>query len=298
MVTEGGTAQDGERAETEPVDAWRAEAERAAAERDRAELARAEADAADVEARRAAGRAATDPPWTGAAAPPDAEPPAEAAEDVKDVKDADENAEEPPEPPQAGVPAPRPTPAVGLTKAPAATNGHAGPNGVRPEDGPLTADVPPAAQEQLPIEREVALAIARAGGEPVDWSSAPLRPAEPAAPAAPLAIPAQAPAHESESVLLVTTEGVAGREVAAVHGDVFAVAAWPAPDGGSVHELARDRLAQAVLRRGGNALVGMRYGATGTVGGDVVAYGTAVTLAPTAAAVDAAPRRAGDAADR
>jgi uncharacterized protein YbjQ (UPF0145 family) len=153
---------------------------------------------------------------------------------------------------------------------------------------------------ELPIEREVAMAIARSGGEPIDWWSIPPRGAEPPAPEQPLPIPAQAAAHESESVLLVTTEGVPGREVLDVHGDVLAVASWPAPgpSGRSVHEVARDRLAMAVLRRGGNALVGLRYGATGMIGGDVVAYGTAVTLAPVEKGAVAGPRRAGGSADR
>jgi hypothetical protein len=180
---------------------------------------------------------------------------------------------------------------VDRARAVGAANGHGGtavldaPRSLL-DDGPLTGPAVdlPGGSDELPIEREVAMAIARSGGQPVDWWAIPLRGSEPPAPERPqpLAIPTQAPAHASESVLLVTTEGVAGRTVLDVHGDVLAVASWPVPgpSGRSVHEVARDRLAQAVLRRGGNALVGLRYGATGMVGGDVVAYGTAVTLAP------------------
>jgi uncharacterized protein YbjQ (UPF0145 family) len=175
-------------------------------------------------------------------------------------------------------------------------------NGTHSEDEPLTAavDFSGGGFAELPIEREVAMAIARSGGEPVEWWSIPPRGAEPPAPQQPLPIPAQASAHASESVLLVTTEGVPGRRVLEVHGDVLAVASWPAPGpaGRSVHEVARDRLAQAVLRRGGNALVGMRYGATGMVGGDVVAYGTAVTMALVDEGVEVDPRPAVGSADR
>jgi uncharacterized protein YbjQ (UPF0145 family) len=109
-----------------------------------------------------------------------------------------------------------------------------------------------------------------------------------------VAIPSQGPPPSAESVLLVTTDSVPGRSIAVVHGDVLAVVSWPVAGqpGRGVHEAARDRLAQAVLQRGGDAVVGLRYGSTGAVGGDVVAYGTAVTLKPpeqAAAAAEAVP---------
>jgi hypothetical protein len=168
-----------------------------------------------------------------------------------------------------------------------------------PADEPLDVESPDGGFTELPIEHEVAMAIARSGGEPIDWWSIPPRGSIPIPKEQqPLPIPAQASAPVSESVLLVTTEVVPGREVLEVHGDVLAVASWPppGPSGRSVHEVARERLALAVLRRGGNALVGMRYGATGMVGGDVVAYGTAVTLSPVPAeaAAGADPPRAAE----
>jgi uncharacterized protein YbjQ (UPF0145 family) len=182
-------------------------------------------------------------------------------------------------------------------------SGEVGPSEVGPSEiASSEFESPMGGFAELPIEREVAMAIARSGGEPVDWWSIPPRGSEPMPRPQPLPIPAQATPPASESVLLVTTEAVHGRVVLEVHGDVLAVASWPAPgpSGRSVHEVARDRLAQAVLRRGGNALVGMRYGATGMVGGDVVAYGTAITLAPaaTAAAADAESSGVRGSADR
>jgi len=134
---------------------------------------------------------------------------------------------------------------------------------------------------QLPIEREVAMALA--AGLPLDRPAAP--PAQEPRQAAPepvVTIPAQAAAPPAESVLLVTTDVVPGRGVALVHGDVLAVVSWPSAGqpGRGVHEAARDQLAQAALRRGGDAVIGLRYGSTGAIGGDIVAYGTAVTLEP------------------
>jgi uncharacterized protein YbjQ (UPF0145 family) len=337
----------GDRPAVDPAAADRGYAE----QDDRAELARAEADAAAIEAERAAGRAAADPPWTGAAQPDRPSPngnqdrsavgadPA-AADEAPTVRsdsgadadtamvtpevaaaEPDRPAVEETEPEWAPLPAANghrdPTTGTGnghheaaasaidaIWRRAAANGNHEGHEGAAaPADEPLSApivDVPVGAFGELPIEREVAMAIARSGGEPVDWWSIPPRAAEPPAPEQPLPIPAQAPAHASESVLLVTTEGVPGRTVLEVHGDVLAVASWPAPGpaGRSVHEVARDRLAQAVLQRGGNALVGLRYGATGMVGGDVVAYGTSVTLAPLAAPATTDPHRTAGAADR
>ncbi|MCO1657175.1 heavy metal-binding domain-containing protein [Pseudonocardia humida] len=134
---------------------------------------------------------------------------------------------------------------------------------------------------QLPIEREVAMALA--AGLPLDRTppadgSAPRQ----AVPGPVVAIPAQAGPPPDESVLLVTTDDVPGRGIALVHGDVLAVVGWPPAGrpGRSGHETARDQLAQAALRRGGNAVVALRYSSTGAIGGDVVAYGTAVTLEP------------------
>jgi len=139
---------------------------------------------------------------------------------------------------------------------------------------------------QLPIEREVAMALAAGlplDGPPTEPAPARAPRAQQSAAAEPLiAIPAQAPPPSAESVLLVTTDAVPGRSIALVHGDVLAVVSWPVAGqpGRGPHETARDRLAQAVLQRGGDAVVGLRYGSTGAVGGDVVAYGTAVTLKP------------------
>jgi putative heavy-metal-binding protein len=182
----------------------------------------------------------------------------------------------------------------------------AGPRGE--EDDMEIADYPPVRDDVqfglLPIEREVAMALA-AGRLPSELPPPGRGPApEPAAPGVEqqFSIPAQAQAPADESVLLVTTEVVPGRSVARVHGDVLAVVPWsaPEPSGRGAHDAARERLAQAALRRGGDAVVGLRYGAAGAAGGDVIAYGTAVTLAPAqpaaagAAAADPVPAAAGE----
>ena len=128
-----------------------------------------------------------------------------------------------------------------------------------------------AATAEQPIEREVAWLLAQSGGGPIGQQ-----------PASTITIPAQVSAPERETVLMVTTEDVPGRVIVKVHGEALGLASPPvfgAPDRG-VHDVARERLAQAVLRRGGTAVVGLRYWASVAVPGEVAAYGTAVTLAP------------------
>jgi uncharacterized protein YbjQ (UPF0145 family) len=159
-------------------------------------------------------------------------------------------------------------------------------NAARPQPVVAFAQFPPAAvtdlaefatrdlmaTAELPIEREVAWLLARSGGASIG----------PPDQVADGAVPAQIPKSQHGPVLLVTTDQVPGRAVVAVHGEVLGLASPPEPctSASAVHDLARARLVQAALRRGANAVIGMRYWASAVVRGDVGAYGTAVTLGP------------------
>ena len=105
-------------------------------------------------------------------------------------------------------------------------------------------------------------------------------------------------------VLLVTSNEVPGHEVTAVHGDVFGTvvrarnmfanmgASLRTAVGGEVggypklvmqsRNDARERLAEAALARGANAVIAMRFDSNemADVMTEVIAYGTAVTIKP------------------
>lgn len=114
-------------------------------------------------------------------------------------------------------------------------------------------------------------------------------------------------------MLIVTTNDVAGYRITAVHGDVFGLivrarnvfgnigASLRTVAGGEVggytrlltgsRNEARARMWREARARGGNAVIAMRFDCNeiGDIMSEVVAYGTAVTVAPAGSETAASP---------